>query len=93
MKPSSLIVEIHHPAREDAANAVNVKQRELIDINALQGSTLNHENIPQKLRSSNPAMLNARRTSLKVRPHRLCPLCETLKLERAPFTRLSLRRD
>ena len=48
MKPSSLIVEIHHSAREDAANAVNVKHRELIDFNALQGSTLNHENNPKK---------------------------------------------
>jgi hypothetical protein len=45
-KLSSLIVEIHHHAGVDAANAVEVKQRGLIDFNALQGSTLNHRNIP-----------------------------------------------
>jgi hypothetical protein len=41
-------VEIHHLAGVDAANPVNVKQRELIDFNALQGSTLNHENIQKR---------------------------------------------
>jgi hypothetical protein len=71
MKPRSLIVEIHHQAGVDAANAVKVKHRGLIDFNALQGTTLNHENIPKidlNVRSSNPALINARRTSLKVRP-------------------------
>jgi hypothetical protein len=72
MKPRSLIVEIHHLAGVDAANAVKVKHRGLINFNALRGSTLNHENIPKKIdlnfRSSNPALINARRTSLKVRP-------------------------
>ena len=62
MKPSSLIVEIHHHAGVDAANAVKVKQRELIDFNALQGSTLNHENsqIDLNYRCSNPALISAR---------------------------------
>jgi hypothetical protein len=46
MKPGSLIVEVHHHAGVDAANAVNVKHRGLIDFNAPQGSTLNHEKIP-----------------------------------------------
>jgi hypothetical protein len=46
MKPSSLIVEVYHPAGVDAANAVKVKHRGLIDFNALQGATLNHENFP-----------------------------------------------
>jgi hypothetical protein len=49
MKPGPLIVEIHHHTGVDAANAVKVKHRRLIDFNALQGSTLNHENIPKKL--------------------------------------------
>jgi hypothetical protein len=49
MKLSSLIVEVYYPAGVDAANAVKVKHRGLIDFNALQGSTLNHENIPKKL--------------------------------------------
>jgi len=47
MKPGSLIVQIHHEAGVDAANAVNVKQCELIDFDALQGPMLNHENIPK----------------------------------------------
>jgi hypothetical protein len=46
MKPSSLIVEVYHSAGVDAANAANVEQRGLIDFNALQGATLNHENFP-----------------------------------------------
>jgi hypothetical protein len=72
MKPSSLIVEIHHHSGVDAANAVKVKQRGLIDFNALQGSTLNQENNPKKIdlnfRSRNPALINARRISLKLGP-------------------------
>jgi hypothetical protein len=45
-----------------------MKHRGLIDFNAFKGSTLNHENIPQNnLRSSNPALISARWTSLKVR--------------------------
>jgi hypothetical protein len=48
MKPGSVIVEVHHHARVDAANAVKVKHRELIDFNALQGSTFNHQNISQR---------------------------------------------
>jgi len=47
-KLGSLIVEIHHQAGVDAANAVQVKHRGLIDFNALQGSTLNHENVLPK---------------------------------------------
>jgi hypothetical protein len=46
MKPSPLIVEVYHPAGVDPANAVKVKHRRLIDFNALQGATLNHENFP-----------------------------------------------
>jgi len=48
MKPGSLIVQIHHHAGMDAANAVKMQQRGLIDFNALKGSTLDHENIPKK---------------------------------------------
>jgi hypothetical protein len=48
MKRGSLIVEIHYQAGVDAANAVNVKQCELIEYSALDGSILNHNNI-QKL--------------------------------------------
>jgi hypothetical protein len=55
MKPGSLIVEIHHHAGVDAANTVKVKHRELINFNALQGSTLNHLNIsPKKFWSKLP---------------------------------------
>jgi hypothetical protein len=35
MKPSSLIVEIRHHTGVDAANAIKVKQRGLIDFNPL----------------------------------------------------------
>ena len=49
MKPGPLIVEIHNSAGMDAGNAVKVKQCELINFSALQGSTLNHENIPKKI--------------------------------------------
>ena len=49
MKPSSMIVEIHHHAGVDAANTVKVKHCELINFNALQGSTLNHQNISPKI--------------------------------------------
>ena len=48
MKPGSQIVEIHHHAGVDAANAVKVKHCELIGFSALQGSTLNPENIPKR---------------------------------------------
>jgi hypothetical protein len=48
MKPGSLIVEVHHHAGVDAANAVKMEHRELIDFNALQGSTFNHQNISQR---------------------------------------------
>ena len=48
MKPGSLIVQIHHHAGMDAANAVKMQHRGLIDFNALKGPTLNHENIPKK---------------------------------------------
>lgn len=69
MKPSSLIMEIDHLAGVDAANPVNVKQRELIDFNALQGSTLNHENIQKTVilnfRSSNPAQIKRRSDFIK----------------------------
>jgi hypothetical protein len=32
-----------------AANAVNGKQRELVDFNAFQGSAFKHRNTPQKI--------------------------------------------
>jgi hypothetical protein len=47
MKHGSITVEIFHQAGMAAANAVNVKQRELVDCNALQGSTFNHRNNPK----------------------------------------------
>jgi hypothetical protein len=43
MKPGSLIVEILDQAGVDAANTVKVKQRELINFNALQGSKFDHQ--------------------------------------------------
>lgn len=49
IKPSSLIVDIHHHGGVDAANTVNVKYRELISFNAIKGSTLNHRNISQNM--------------------------------------------
>ena len=49
MKLGSVIVEIHHHAGVDAANTVKVKHRGLINFNALQGSTLYHQNISQKI--------------------------------------------
>jgi hypothetical protein len=73
MKPGSPIMEIHHHAGVEAANTVKVKHCELINFNALQGSALNHQNISPKIliknfRGSNRVEINARRTSLKVRP-------------------------
>jgi hypothetical protein len=41
-KPGPSIVEIHNSAGMDAGNAVKVKQCELNNFSALQGSTLNH---------------------------------------------------
>ena len=71
MKFGSLIADIFHDAEVNAGNSVKVKHRGLVDFNALQGSTLNHGNIPKKIdlnvRSSNPALINACRTSLKVK--------------------------
>jgi len=49
MKSGSPIVEIDHHAGVDAANTVKVKHCELINFNALQGSTLNHQNISPKI--------------------------------------------
>jgi hypothetical protein len=88
MKPGSPIVEVDHHAGVDAANAVEVKHCELIDLDALQGPTFNHRNISQRnfgqnLQGNNPAETSARRISLKVRPANLlklalfsCPLPE-----------------
>jgi hypothetical protein len=50
MKHGSVTVEIPHQARMTAANTVNVKQRALVDFNALQGSTFKHRNTPQKFK-------------------------------------------
>ena len=49
MKQGSVTVEIPHQAGMTAANTVNVKQRELVDCNAFQGSTFKHRNIPHIL--------------------------------------------
>ena len=46
MKHGSVTVEISHQAGMATANTVNVKQRELVDCNAFQGSTFKHRNIP-----------------------------------------------
>src|SRR6185312_13324068 len=60
------MVVIHHHARINAANAVKVKHRGLIDFNPLQRSTFDHENIPKNnLPNSNPALINARRGFIK----------------------------
>jgi hypothetical protein len=48
VKLGSVIVEIHHHAGMDATDTGKVKHRGLIDLNALQGSTLYHQNISQK---------------------------------------------
>jgi hypothetical protein len=49
MKPGSPIMEIYHHAGVDAANTVKAKHCELINFNALQGSTLNHRNTSPKI--------------------------------------------
>jgi hypothetical protein len=49
IKPGSLIVEVHYHAGVDAGNTVKVKHCELINFNALQGSTLNHQNTSPKI--------------------------------------------
>jgi len=46
MKHGSVTVEISHKAGMATANTVNVKQRELVDCNAFQGSTFKHRNVP-----------------------------------------------
>jgi hypothetical protein len=48
LEPGSLIVEVFDPAGVNAANTVNVKHRQLMNLKALQGSTLDHRNIPKK---------------------------------------------
>jgi len=47
MERRSVTVQIHHQAGMAAANAVNAKQRELVDCSAFQGSTFKHRNIPK----------------------------------------------
>jgi len=47
MESRSVTVQIHHQAGVAAANAVNAKQRGLVDCNAFQGSTFKHRNIPK----------------------------------------------
>ena len=49
MESRSVTVQIHHQAGVAAANAVNAKQRGLVDCNAFQGSTFKHRNIPHFL--------------------------------------------
>ena len=63
MKPGSLIVQIHHHAGMDAANAVKMQHRGLIDFNALKGSTLDHENIPNKTDLTSEAIIRPRLTT------------------------------
>ena len=62
MKHSSVTVEIFHQAGMAAANAVNVKQRELVNCNAFQGSTFNHRN--------NPELINDQEQPAQIRPLR-----------------------
>jgi hypothetical protein len=52
MKHGAVIVEISHQAGMTAANTVNVKQRGLVDLNAFQGSTFKHRNLPKNSKSS-----------------------------------------
>ena len=47
MKRGSVTVQIHHQAGMTAANAVNAKQRRLVDFDAFQGSTFTSD-IPNK---------------------------------------------
>ena len=49
MESRSVTVQIHHQAGVAAANAVNAKQRGLVDCNAFQGSTFKHRHI-QKIK-------------------------------------------
>jgi hypothetical protein len=53
VKGGSLIVDISHHADVNARNAVKVKHRGLVDFNAFQGSTLNHQNTSKKIRIKN----------------------------------------
>ncbi len=48
----SLSMEIHYQAGVDAPNAVNMKQCELIEFSAFDGSMLNHENIQKLIKTS-----------------------------------------
>jgi hypothetical protein len=47
MKHRSVTVAVQHLAGITAANAVQVKQRKLIDFNAVHGSTFTHRNLSQ----------------------------------------------
>ena len=49
LESRGFIVEIFHHARMAAANALNVKQRGLVDCDAFQGSTFSHRNNPNSI--------------------------------------------
>ena len=73
MKHRTVIVKIQHQAGIRAANTVNMKQRELVDFNAFEGSTFAHRNIPQNSLDQNasgqqPAQISASSYLQKVRP-------------------------
>ena len=47
MKYGSVTVEVHHQARMNAANTVDVDQCELVEFNACESSSLKHRGISQ----------------------------------------------
>jgi hypothetical protein len=48
MKHGAITVKIQHSAGMDAANTINVKQRQRIDFGAVHGSTFVHRNTQKK---------------------------------------------
>jgi len=47
MKYGSVTVEVHHQARMNAANTVDVDQCELVEFNAFESSSFKHRNTSQ----------------------------------------------
>lgn len=52
MKFGSLIADIFHDAEVNAGNSIKVKHRRVVDFNALQGTTLNHQTAYKKVSAS-----------------------------------------
>jgi hypothetical protein len=48
VKFGSLIADIFHDAKVNAGNSVKMKHRGLVDFNALEGATLNHQTTYKK---------------------------------------------